>query len=70
MRPRFFGLTPDYMLHVHEQMFYLIHHGNWNYYDIYDLPIRIRSWFVQRLSKHFEDKNEEMKKMNAKNKKR
>lgn len=70
MRPRFFGLAPSHMKNVHEEMFYLIMHGNWNYYDVYDLPIKIRSWFVQRLSKHFEDKNKEMEKMQAKNKNR
>ena len=57
MRPGFFGLTPDHMLHVHEQMFYLIQHGNWNYFDVYDLPIKIRMWFVDRLSDHFEEQN-------------
>jgi len=45
------------MLHVHEQMFYLIQHGNWNYFDVYDLPIKIRMWFVDRLSDHFEQQN-------------
>ena len=66
MRPDFFGLTSDYMLKVHEQMFYLIQHGNWNYFDLYDLPVKIRSWFVERLSKHFEDRNKEIEKANSK----
>lgn len=44
-------------------------HGNWNYYDVYDLPIRIRSWFVDRMSKHFEDKNKEMQKLRDKSRK-
>ena len=48
---------------VHEHMFYLIMHGNWNYYDIYNLPVKIRAWFVQRLSKHFEEKNKELEKV-------
>ena len=70
MRPTSFGLTPEYMEYVHEQMFYLILHGNWNYYDVYNLPVKVRAWFVQRLSKHFEDKNKEeekaMRKLNKK----
>lgn len=57
-------------MYVHEQMFYLIMHGNWNYYDVYDLPIKIRAWFVQKLSNHFEQKNQEMEKIHAKNKSR
>ena len=54
------------MEYVHEQIFYLILHGNWNYYDVYNLPIKVRTWFVQRLSKHFEDKNKEMEKATKK----
>ena len=61
-RRRFFGLTSDYMLHVHEQIFYLVQHGNWNYFDVYDLPITIRRWFVDRLSKYFEERNKEAEK--------
>ena len=45
------------MLQVHEQIFYLVHHGKWNYFDVYDLPIRIRMWFIDRLSRHFEEEN-------------
>ena len=66
MRPRFFGLAPDHMKRVHEQIFYLVQHGNWNYFDVYDLPVTIRSWFVERLSKHFDDKNKELEKLKKK----
>jgi len=51
------------MLHVHEQIFYLVQHGNWNYFDVYDLPITIRRWFVERLSKYFEERNKEAEKI-------
>lgn len=57
-----FGLGDDHMMHVHEQIFYLVQHGGWNYFDVYDLPIKIRLWFVERLSKHFEDRNKQMEK--------
>ena len=50
------------MKYVHEQIFYLVTHGNWNYFDVYDLPVTIRTWFVERLGKHFQDKNERMEK--------
>jgi len=68
--PRFFGLTSDYMKIVHDQIFYLIMNGNWNYFDVYDLPVKIRLWFVNKLSDHFENKNKEMEKINAKNKRK
>ena len=58
----FFGLSDAHMKHVHDQIFYLVHHGRWDYFDVYDLPIKIRHWFVERLSKHFKDKNEQMEK--------
>jgi len=54
------------MLHVHEEMFYLIQNGNWNYFDVYDLPVKIRMWFVERLSKHFEDQNKAQEKASKK----
>jgi len=32
------------------------------YRDIYSLPVRYRKWFVDRLIKHFEDRNAEIEK--------
>jgi len=47
---------------VYEHFFYLKQHGNWSFFEAYNLPIGLRNWFVKRLSKHFEDQNEERKK--------
>ena len=64
----FFGLTDEYMENVYEQFFFLKYSGGWSFTEAYNLPIGLRNWFVQRLSKHFEDQAEQMKK--AKNKTR
>ena len=63
----FFGLNNEYMMNVYEQFFYLKHHGGWSFIEAYNLPVQLRNWFVNRLSKQFEDDNEASKK--AQNKK-
>jgi len=50
------------MQHVYEQFFLLKHHGNWSFIEAYNLPIGLRTWFVNRLMKQFEDEAEESKK--------
>ena len=46
------------MKHVYEQFFYLKQHGGWSFFEAYNLPIKIRTWFVNRLSKHFREESE------------
>jgi hypothetical protein len=29
-------------------MFLLHHYGNWSFIEAYNLPVRIRKWFLQR----------------------
>ena len=43
---------------VYEHFFYLKQYGNWSFLEAYNLPIGLRTWFVKRLSKHFEDQNQ------------
>ena len=31
-------------------------HGNWSFMEAYNLPIKIRRWFIRRLVKYYEDK--------------
>jgi len=47
---------------IYEQFFILKHFGGWSLTEIYNLPVGLRSWFVQRLQKQFEDEAKEMKK--------
>jgi len=58
------------MENVYEQFFYLKFHGGWSFIEAYNLPIGLRRWFVQRLSRHYEEQNEEIKKHNNKVKNR
>jgi len=43
-------------------VFFMKHKGNWNFFEIYALPIKLRNWFFNRLIKYFEDTSEAMKK--------
>ena len=54
------------MKNVYEQFFYLKHHGGWSFFEAYNLPIKIRLWFVNRLSKQFQDDNEAQEKAQRK----
>ncbi len=60
----FFGLDNEYMEMVYEHFFYLKQHGHWSFYEAYNLPIGLRNWFVKRLSKHFEERNQQIEKAN------
>jgi len=58
----FFGLSNDYMEQVYEQFFLLKHHGGWSFIEAYNLPVGLRHWFVERLSKHFEEEKKQIEK--------
>ena len=55
-----FGLDDAYIQAVYEEFFVLKHHGNWSFFEAYNLPIKIRRWFLNRLVKQFEDEKEAM----------
>jgi len=57
-----FGLGDEYMMNVYEHFFVLKHHGGWSFWEAYNLPIKLRNWFVQRLSKHFQEEQEAIEK--------
>ena len=59
MARTFFGLTPDYMEAVYEQFFQLKHHGGWSFIELYNLPVGLRTWWMQRLKKHYDDEKAE-----------
>ena len=50
-----------------EEFFLLQLHLNMNYSEVYNLPIRYRHWYLKRLARHIENKNEIVN--NARNKK-
>ena len=40
---------------VYEQFFFLKQYGNWSFIEAYNLPVSLRSWFLKRLQRQFED---------------
>jgi hypothetical protein len=58
----FFGLTPKYSEMVYEQIFILKYYGGWSFIEAYNLPVKLRGWFVERLAKQIKDESEASKK--------
>tara|TARA_R110001599_G_scaffold123456_2_gene295778 strand:- start:841 stop:1002 length:162 start_codon:yes stop_codon:yes gene_type:complete len=40
---------------VYEQFFMLKHFGGWSFIEVYNLPVGLRMWWLQRLQKQFEE---------------
>ena len=47
---------------VYEQFFTLKHYGGWSLIELYNLPIGLRKWFVERTIQEYEREAEEAKK--------
>ena len=62
----FFGLTNEYQQDVYEQIFSLKYHGGWSVMEVYNLPVQLRGWFVQRLVKQLQDESEQINKASKK----
>jgi hypothetical protein len=62
----FFGLTDDYQQDVYEQIFSLKYHGGWSVMEVYNLPVQLRGWFVQRLVKQLQDESDQINKASKK----
>ena len=59
MAQTFFGLSDDYMEQIYEQFFLLKYFGGWSFVEAYNLPVGLRTWFVKRLTKQFEDEKKQ-----------
>tara|TARA_Y100000592_G_scaffold71145_1_gene110715 strand:+ start:158 stop:400 length:243 start_codon:yes stop_codon:yes gene_type:complete len=46
------------MENIYEQFFFLKYAGGWSFSEAYNLPVGLRKWFVQRLSKQLNDEKE------------
>jgi hypothetical protein len=55
LRRTFFGLSPEYMEQVYEQFFFLKYSGGWSFSEAYNLPVGLRTWFVNRLVQQLQD---------------
>jgi hypothetical protein len=47
-------------------MFLLKHYGGWSFIEIYNLPVGLRDWFFERLSKEIKEEAERYKKASQK----
>lgn len=66
LRSNFFGLSDEYIANVYEQFFALKYHGGWGFMEAYNLPIKIREWFLTRLIKQKKDEAKAMKEASKK----
>ena len=66
MEPTFFGLSSKYMEAVYEQFFLLKHFGSWSFIEAYNLPVGLRTWFIERLQRQFEEEAEQAEKARRK----
>jgi hypothetical protein len=59
----FFGLGADYKLGLHEEIFSLCYYGKGGFIweDVYNLPIHLRRFYIQQVSKAIEQKNKSEK---------
>lgn len=56
--PAFFGLTHSWRESFLEESFNLQMHLGMDYNTVYRLPVNYRKWYINRLIKHFKDKND------------
>lgn len=58
----FFGLSDEYMESVYEAFFVLKHYGGWSLYELYNLPVGLRQWFLDRTLEEYKKEAEAVKK--------
>jgi hypothetical protein len=58
------------MENVYEQFFLLKYHGGWSFMEAYNLPVSLRTWFLERLAQQKKDEAEANKKAMSKAKRR
>jgi len=58
----FFGLGDKYIASVYEQFFLLKYYGSWSFIEAYNLPVKIRTWFLRRLTDQMQKEADEIKK--------
>lgn len=61
LRLSFFGLSDEYMMDVYEQFFLLKYHGGWSFIESYNLPVKLREWFLKRLVRQKKEEAQQIK---------
>jgi len=49
LRCSFFGLSDEYAEYIYEQFFFMKYYGGWSFTEAYNLPVKIRNWFIKKL---------------------
>jgi len=62
----FFGLSEKYTEYVYEQLFYLKQYGGWSFIEAYNLPVKLREWWIKRLGEEFQKEKDSMEKQKKK----
>ena len=39
---------------VYNQFFFLMYHGGWSLIESYNLPVGLRSWFIQKIKEQYQ----------------
>jgi hypothetical protein len=39
---------------VYNQFFFLMYHGGWSLIEAYNLPVGLRSWFIQKIREQYQ----------------
>jgi len=60
LRWTFFGLDDEYIESVYEQFFYMKYYGGWSFTEAYNLPLKVRNWFVNKLTEQLKMEHDEM----------
>ncbi len=50
-----------------QEFFMLKYHGGWSFTEVYNLPVQIRRWFLERLIKQKEDEKKAIEEQINKN---
>ena len=51
---------------VYESFFTLKHYGGWSLYELYNLPIGLRNWFLERTVEEYKKEAEQARKASGK----
>jgi len=62
----FFGLSSSYIRKVYEQFHLMKYYGGWSFIEAYNLPIELRNYYVDLLTKQLEKEQEAVEKANQK----
>jgi len=65
----FFGLTPKYRGIIFREIHDLVYHGGGGFIhsEIYNMPIWMRRYHIEKINEHNKKQNEEMKKQRGQN---